>query len=364
MCAGIELLTIQPILYSIGDVNALKMITLSPKIEDEILEILNNSNSSNWVKSAVSLSLDYRTERVEYKNYIKNLDDALGYLALRSPSTYSQIYGALHSIRELNPSWKPLGILDIGSGPGTAIWAAKEIFPTLKTGTAIERDRNFIGIGNTVLKSFADLKVDWVTVDLSKSSPKISGGFDLVIIANVLNEMDSDTRNKTLQFANDSCNGILMIIEPGTPYGFETIKGVAEKLSSSILIAPYIGNTFIDSEEVNFAQKIKRPEFQKRVRHLQRKNEQPEKDRLLPPSDWEESKYYYLAYSKFKPEISVWGRIIEKPKPLKPFVLLKVLTKDGVKTERVFKKERDRFKQAKKLKWGDTVNENLERAII
>lgn len=332
------------------------MITLPQKIEEELSRVLTK-NAQNWAKSAATLSLKYRAKRVKRGiNYIKDLDDAFGYLALKVTSTYSHIYGALRNIRELNPSWNPVSVLDIGSGPGTAIWAALELFPSLKIGTAIERNKNFIELGKTILKSLPRIKVDWQAIDLINSIPELSESFDLVVIANVLNEMDEKTRNTSLEFANKHCKGILVVIEPGTPYGFESLVQTSKQLNSeNILIAPYIENSFINSEKINFVEKIKRPEFQKRVRQIQRKNDTPDKSRVLPPSDWEESKYYYLAYSKFKPEFSPVGRLIDKPKLSKPFVELKVLTKEGIKIERIFKKDKARYKLAKKFKWGNTI---------
>lgn len=334
------------------------MITLPPEIEGELSKLLKASDTTNWLKSAVSLSVKYRGEReIEGIDYIKDLNDVLGYLALRVPSTYSQIYGALSSVQELNPGWKPSSVLDIGSGPGTAVWAALEVFPKVLDAVCIEKDKNFVEIGKTIFQSLSDITVDWQTTNLTSSLPRVNKGYDLVVLANVLNEMDERTREKTIQFAYNHCTGVLVIIEPGTPDGFESIKQVSKQLNfyQTTLIAPYIENSFINSEEINFIQKIKRPEFQKRVRQLQRKNQQPERLNLLPPSDWEESKYFYLAYSKFKPEISPMGRLIARPKLFKPFVELKVLTKDGIKIEKVFKKDRIKYKQAKKLKWGDII---------
>lgn len=336
------------------------MIILPEEIENHIQHLLNKSTNA-WVKKAVSLSLRYRIDRSSHK-YIENSDDVLGYLAVRAPSTYSQIYGALESIKKLNPNWQPKNILDIGSGPGTAIWAAAEIFSSLKNGTAVEMDNNFIKAGQSILTSIPEINIVWELTDLSKSLPKTEEIFDLVILANILNEMDEKTKNKVLSFAQNHSKGILLILEPGTPYGYEVVKQSAETLKTDkdYLVTPYIDNIFIDSEEVTFTQKIKRPDFQKRVRHLQRKNEQLEKPRLLPPSDWEESKYYYLAYSKFPNEITPTARLIDAPKPLKPFVELKILTGRGIRTERVFKKDRELYKKAKKLNRGDTFNSNFQ----
>jgi len=333
------------------------MITLPTHIDKAITDILAKNDPIFWLRSANSLSINYRAERITPNfNYIKDFHDALGYLALRVSSTYSQIYGALESIKELNPNWKPESILDLGSGPGTGIWAAAELFPSLNNAVAIERDKNFINIGQEISGSLNNIKVEWQQTDLSKALPKLYENFDLVVIANVLNEMDSDGIQKTLNFAKNHCNGIIVIIEPGTPYGYETIIETESLLHSpqSVLIAPYIQNKFIDSEDVTFIQRIKRPDFQKRVRQVQRKKE-IDKSKLLPPSDWEESKYYYLAYSKFKSELSPTKRLLDKSKQFKPYMEIKALTKDGVKIEQIMKRDKINYKIARKAKWGDIL---------
>jgi ribosomal protein RSM22 (predicted rRNA methylase) len=119
-------------------------------------------------------------------------------------------------------------------------------------------------------------------------------------------------------------------------------------------VAPYIDNTFVNSAEVIFAQKMIRPEFQRRIRQLQRK-QSTEHEHLLPASDWEESKYYYLAFSKIQPEVKPTARVLEKPKVQKAFIEIKLLTKDGVKVEKILKRDREKFKQAKKLEWGEII---------
>jgi ribosomal protein RSM22 (predicted rRNA methylase) len=333
------------------------MITLPTNIDKAITDILAKNDPILWLRSANSLSSKYRAERITPNfNYIKDFHDALGYLALRASSTYSQIYGALQSVRELNPNWKPESILDLGSGPGTAIWAAEELFPSLNNAIAVERDKNFINSGQEIAQSLNNIKVEWQQTDLSKSLPKLYESFDLIIIANVLNEMDKDGLEKTVNFVKNHCNGIIIIIEPGTPYGYEVITAAENKLHNPqlTLIAPYIKNTFIDSSDVNFIQRIKRPDFQKRVRQTQRKKEL-DKTKLLPPSDWEESKYYYIAYSKFKSELFPTKRLLDKPKQYKPFMEIKVLTKDGIKTEQILKRDKLNYRLAKKAKWGDVL---------
>jgi len=76
----------------------------------------------------------------------------LRYLALRTPVTYAQLYGAVCHIDEMLPSWRPTSILDIGSGPGTAVWAASEIGESINEITCLDSESNFSKIGKEILK--------------------------------------------------------------------------------------------------------------------------------------------------------------------------------------------------------------------
>jgi ribosomal protein RSM22 (predicted rRNA methylase) len=333
------------------------MISLPTLIETVISDVLAQANPDAWTRRAVELSEQYRGQREKRGvPFIFNYLDVLAYLALRIPSTYSHIFGALSSIKELSPTWTPKSILDIGTGPGVGVWAAKEVFSTIQEAVLYERDQNFVDIGQKISETLDGIQYDWQQVDISKSLPILDQQFDLVILSSVINELNEKTRSHILDFAGKVCRGVILIVEPGTPIGFEAIQFSYKRLkrNEGVLVAPYIDNTFVNSADVIFAQKMFRPEFQRRIRQLQRK-QNLEHEHLLPASDWEESKYYYLAYSQKEPEIRPAARVIDKPKVQKASIELKLLTKDGVKVEKVLKREREKFKQAKKLEWGDIV---------
>src|SRR5580704_11398317 len=50
------------------------------------------------------------------------------YLLARMPATFAAVYQTLKSIKERIPNWKCKNFLDLGAGPGTASWAAAELF--------------------------------------------------------------------------------------------------------------------------------------------------------------------------------------------------------------------------------------------
>jgi ribosomal protein RSM22 (predicted rRNA methylase) len=201
------------------------MISLPTTIEDKISGILAKANPDAWTRRAVELSEQYRGQREKRGvPFIFNYLDVLAYLALRIPSTYSHIFGALKSIQELYPSWSPTNVLDIGTGPGVGVWAAKEVFPEVVEAVLYERDQNFVDIGQKISETLEGIQCDWQQVDISKSLPVLDQQFDLVILSSVINELNEKTRSHILDFASKVCRGVIVIVEPGTPIGFEAIQ--------------------------------------------------------------------------------------------------------------------------------------------
>src|ERR1700722_4086516 len=65
-------------------------------------------------------------------------DDVLAYAAARLPATYAATRIALGELALRAPWLIPRTQLDLGAGPGTALWAARATWPTLAETTAIE----------------------------------------------------------------------------------------------------------------------------------------------------------------------------------------------------------------------------------
>jgi ribosomal protein RSM22 (predicted rRNA methylase) len=52
------------------------------------------------------------------------------YVFSRMPATYAALDASMHALREI-ADWRLTSLLDLGSGPGTALWAACENFPSI-----------------------------------------------------------------------------------------------------------------------------------------------------------------------------------------------------------------------------------------
>src|ERR1700744_5302600 len=113
---------------------------LPQPIEKSISAILQQQDTPEWVHRAVELHARYTNGKSDNKNFVHDYLDALAYLSLRVPATYAQITGVLRAVHDLIPSWNPTSLLDIGSGPGTATWAAISQWPGLDEITCLDED--------------------------------------------------------------------------------------------------------------------------------------------------------------------------------------------------------------------------------
>ena len=170
------------------------------------------------------------------------------YLAVRMPATFAAVVAALGWTREVCDN-EHLGIrtmLDLGSGPGTALWAAAEVFPTLASATAVERDPRLIEIGRKLSAHSGDAvlrNAHWLRGDLTLGLNKDvlpPGTWDLVVCSYALNELAAAQRAELLRQAWARTAKLLVVVEPGTMAGFANILAARTLLlgAGATLAAP------------------------------------------------------------------------------------------------------------------------------
>jgi hypothetical protein len=76
--------------------------------------------------------------------------DVAAYLTTRLPATYAAMAAALAAVKERAPRFAPTRLLDAGSGPGTASWAAADIWPQLESITMLDRNPHLLSAARTL----------------------------------------------------------------------------------------------------------------------------------------------------------------------------------------------------------------------
>jgi ribosomal protein RSM22 (predicted rRNA methylase) len=270
----------------------------------------------------------------------RSRDDVLAYAAARLPATYAATRIALGELAARAPWLQPTTHLDLGSGPGTAVWAARETWPTLAatttTVTAIEAEPEM----RTLARELGGFEL--VAGDLPAAIP--ANPHDLVTAAYLLGELGTAAFDATLDRAWDATGGALVIVEPGTPAGYERILAARNRLvaAGGTVIAPCPHDAAcplatIAGEWCHFAVRVARSHAHRTAKGAQ--------------LGYEDEKFSYVAVGR-SPGDPADARVLRHPQIRSGHVLLELCTHEGRRLETVSRREGVRYRLARKLDWG------------
>jgi ribosomal protein RSM22 (predicted rRNA methylase) len=185
-------------------------------------------------------------------------------------------------------------VVDFGGGPGTFLFALSK-FKTLSKYTNIERSNAFIAVMNVLVEEFLSSSIPHVHVNsisgnyLELKSQDIPAN-DICVFSYTLCECDSSLAGLSGLVENSN---MVLIIEPGTPSGFNNIIQARDKLIEKGFhdIAPCTAsNGFCplrdsESDWCHFVERLDRSRVQK---HL-----------IKGELGYEDEKYSYLLMSKY-----------------------------------------------------------------
>ncbi len=264
----------------------------------------------------------------------------LAYLYTRLPATYAVIHKVLSEISGLQIE----SMADVGAGPGTGMWAAADVFPSLKEVVLYERDPHFIELGKKLSIPLKSFKKTWVQADLEKI--EAIAPQDLILASYFLGEIPNTRRENIFLKLWAATQKVLVIIEPGTPKGFEDILRSREFFieQGAHLIAPCPHARkcpIVKPDWCHFYARVERSSFHRQI-----------KGGTL---NFEDEKFSYLILGKERgPEIQ--GRIVRRPQKNTGFVKLTICSKEGIEQKTITKKTKAEYKAARKADWGDVFN--------
>lgn len=298
------------------------------------------------LKHAASvLSERYRGERLDGTLHLTDDLAAKAYLSTRLPATYAAIRDAMAKLAELRPAFQPLTLLDVGAGPGTALWAAADCWPGLENALLLEASGAIRKWGEKLAEAVPVAYVKWQSDDIAKGVTGKSLS-DLVCLAYVLSELAAAARQKVIEDLWSLTGDVLLVIEPGTPKGWERILAVRSRLIE-------LGAHIIAPCPHRLSCPISAPDWC----HFSRRVARSRLHRLAKEADvpWEDEKFIYLAASR-NPGLAVAARIVAPPHAGKGRIDLKLCGADGSLSQRtISKRDGALFKTARRRDWGEIL---------
>lgn len=306
---------------------------------------LNGVPLNELATTAAALSQRYREERRDGKAHVATDRDVLAYLAVRLPATYAAVRASFAAIAEVRPDFAPKTALDVGAGPGTAVWAATECWPELADILLVEASPIFRACGEQLAAEMQPPHMTWRTSDIAVD--EIDGEpRDLVTLAYVLNELEPDDRHQLVERLWPLTADTLVIVEPGTPAGWQRIIAARRQLIESgghvIAPCPHAKECPLQPPDwCHFARRVARSRLHRQTKAAD-----------VP---WEDEKFSYVAVSR-KPAPASGARVIARPRKASGRVTLKLCRADGSAGDQLFsRRDGELFKRASRSDWGSSI---------
>lgn len=273
--------------------------------------------------------------------------DALAYALARMPATYAAVIASLNGLQEARPDFAPTNLLDCGAGPGTASWACAEAFASLQAFTLLD--------SNPALRALA--------LDLARDSHRLRGvryqrgdalteladapAADLVVASYVINEVSDAAREKLVALLWAKTADTLVIVEPGTPAGYQRILDARAMLivAGAHVLAPCPHDDacpLIAPDWCHFAQRLRRSQAHRQIKAAE--------------LAYEDEKFSYVALSR----VAVAprrARVLAQPLRSKIAVTAKLCTPDGLQLKSAPRRDKAAYAAYRKLGWGDALRD-------
>jgi len=293
----------------------------------------------------------YRAGGVPAEPILRTPADVAGYAAYRMPATFAAARAALGRYATVDPAFQPRSQLDVGGGTGAAVWAAAATWPSLRSATVLEQAPHAIALGQRVAAAAAAPAVRdiaWQPTVVGDGGPLPDA--DLVTVSYLLGEL-APARRDGLVRRLAGHRGVVALVEPGTPAGYECIVAVRDlfiELGRTVA-APCPHDRACPIERgrdwCHFAARVNRSGA-----HRQAK---------AATLGYEDEKFSYVVVTAAAPPKTaaptrVANRILRHPRHGKGLVGLRLCTgAGGIADAVVAKRQGPLYRAARDARWGD-----------
>jgi ribosomal protein RSM22 (predicted rRNA methylase) len=295
-------------------------------------------------EGSAALSATYRAGRTS------GSIDLASYLVARLPATYAAVSRVLAEAAALRPGFSPGSLLDAGSGPGTASWAAAAVWPALERINFLDNMPEFLRLAAGLASGGPGPLANARAVPGSIEALPDDVHADLVIAAYALAELGLARIGAAAAKLWAASRSMLVIVEPGTPAGFARIRAAREALLKlgAVPVAPCthsVACPITGEDWCHFSVRLARSRA-----HMHAKGAS------VP---FEDERFCYLVLSR-EGEPSGLARIVAPPLHAKPGSTFRVCTQGRLEARYVARREKAAYKHARKLEWGGVIGPAAE----
>lgn len=308
---------------------------------------LEGVGRKDLAERAARTSQAYRAGRPS-AGVIRDAQDALAYALIRAPATYAACARAFAEAARLAPGFAPATLLDAGVGAGAASWAAAQTWPGLSAAVWLDASAPFLDLARALAADgpAALRDAEPRRADLASGGPWPKAG--LVTASYVLAEITLDRQDSTIDELWIAAEGLLALVEPGTPAGYARIARARDRLlaAGASIVAPCSHHErcpLAGEDWCHFSERLPR----RRDHRLAKGADAP----------FEDERFSYLIAAR--PGIALAPRrprILAPPRAGKPGTQFKLCGPDGAVEQRlVARRDKAAFAAARRLDWGDCI---------
>lgn len=318
---------------------------LPAALQAGINSVLEGVPLGDLQQAAAILSSRYRAEVMDGRLHIGGEAAARAYLATRMPATYAAVRRSLDMAAEILPEFDPVSMLDVGAGPGTALWAAADCWHSLNRAEMIEASPFIRQFGEALAAPCPVAERHWRAGRAEDELAKVQPA-DLVTLAYVLDELTPPVQASLVERLWQLTCGMLVLIEPGTPAGTRRVLAAREKLLAlgAQLAGPCAHSQpcpLAEPDWCHFAARVARTRTHRRAKGAE-----------VP---FEDEKFIFIAATR-QPVGPLPMRVLAPPRSGSGKVTLKLCEADGQMQNRMLtRRDGQVYKSASRARWGDAL---------
>lgn len=320
------------------------MSELPGELRAGLARMLEGVSRKDLAARAARTSEAYRSGRGS-AGVIQSDADALAYALARLPATYAACAVVFAEAARLAPGFAPRRLLDAGAGPGGTSWAALGAWSGLAEVTWLDSSPTFLNLaarlaaeGPAPVRGAQAVRGDLVSARAFPSA-------DLVVASYALAEIAPAAQAAVVAALWAACDGVLALVEPGTPAGFQRILAARQALIDAgadvLAPCPHAQACPLASPDwCHFSVRLPRS-----------RDHMASKGAELP---FEDEKFAYLIAAR--PGVAPAGRparILAHPKTGKGGIAFKVCGPAGLESRTIPRRDKAAYAVARRLGWGD-----------